>query len=205
MYYFIWFAVVLMSAILINVVKPKETIDYFIVLGAGLLNGETVSPLLARRIDKAIEVQRQQYEKTGKHALFIMSGGQGADERIPESVAMANYAEKEGVSSLEILTEEASTTTFENLKFSKNMMHENSTSAYVSNEYHILRAGMFAKRLGLNSVGIGSKTAGYYLPNGFIREFIAIILLNKRMHIFLNAVLFLFVLAAFLLQTFAVK
>ena len=71
-----------------------KKLNYIVVLGAGLI-GKKVTPLLASRIDRGIEI----YHKNPGSKL-IMSGGQGPDEEIPESHAMAAYAEEHGVPSL---------------------------------------------------------------------------------------------------------
>lgn len=187
-YFFFTFLTMLTSSILFNVIKPKLDKDYLIILGAGLLDGERVTPLLAGRIDAGIAFYRKQLLKTGKHAILIMSGGQGGDEKIPEAVAMRHYALSKGVPNADILIEDQSKTTFENLKFSKKILDDRSNgasyqSAFVSNDYHIFRAGVFARLVGLNSDGIGSRTARYFLPNAFIREYIAMILMYKKRHI----------------------
>ena len=46
-YFFFTFLTMLTSSILFNVIKPKFDKDYLIILGAGLLDGERVTPLLA--------------------------------------------------------------------------------------------------------------------------------------------------------------
>ncbi len=51
---------------------------------------------------------------------------------------------------------------------------------FTSNNYHIFRAGLYAKQAGLKADGIGAKTAFYYLPNAFLREYIAILVLHKK-------------------------
>lgn len=186
-YFFFTFLTVLTSSLLFNYLKPKFDKDYLVVLGAGLLDGERVTPLLAGRIDAAILFTKQQLARTGKQALLIMSGGQGRDEKVPEAVAMANYALSKGIPETVIMTEENSATTLQNLQFSKTIMDEKQQdktykSAFVSNDYHIFRAGLFAKKVGLDSDGIGSRTARYFLPNAFIREYFAIILMYKKRH-----------------------
>ena len=110
-YYFFSFMTILTSSLLFNHIKPKFNKDYLIVLGSGLLNGKTVTPLLAGRIDAALVFANQQQARTGKQPLLIMSGGQGQDEKIPEAVAMENYALSQGVPKAEIITEENSKTT----------------------------------------------------------------------------------------------
>lgn len=187
-YFFFTFLTMLTSSFLFNVIKPKFDKDYLIVLGAGLLNGEQVTPLLAGRIDAGIAFIHQQLSKTGKRAILVMSGGQGSDEKIPEALAMRNYALSKGVADTDILLEDKSSTTLENLRFSKKILDDRSKgvsyqSAFVSNDYHIFRAGVFARLVGLNSDGIGSRTARFFLPNAFIREYIAMILMYKKRHI----------------------
>ena len=168
---------------------PKYIQDFIIVLGAGLINGEKVTPLLAKRIDRAIQFYRKQSEETLSPPQLLMSGGQGPDEKVPESQAMREYALEQGIPAEDILMEAQSTNTLENMRFSKEIMEREKPSGYhaifTSNNYHIFRAGMYAEDVGLKIDGIGSKTARYYLPNAFLREFIAVALMNKRLHLFI--------------------
>jgi len=46
----------------------------------------------------------------------------------------------------------------------------------------LFRAGIYARLAGLNSQGIGSKTAFYYWPNAMIREYVAIVVLERKRH-----------------------
>ncbi len=204
-YYFFSFMTILTSSLLFNHIKPKFNKDYLIVLGSGLLNGKTVTPLLAGRIDAALAFANQQQARTGKQPLLIMSGGQGQDEKMPEAVAMENYALSQGVPKAEIITEENSKTTLQNLQFSKALMDERSQgkpyqSTFVSNDYHIFRAGLFAKKVGLKSEGLGSRTARYFLPNAFIREFVAIILMHKKRHIAFTVLLLILIAAVIVIN-----
>jgi uncharacterized SAM-binding protein YcdF (DUF218 family) len=62
----------------------------------------------------------------------------------------------------------------------------------VTSNYHVLRAVILARSLGLNAQGIGSPTALYYLPAAFIREYIAVIFRYRALlAIYLTAVLLL--------------
>ena len=132
-----------------------------------------------------------------------MSGGQGQDEKVPESIAMKNYAMEKGIPERDILVETNSTTTLENMLFSKELMDKQSNGSYQaifsSNNYHIFRAGLFAKQANLKANGIGAKTAFYYLPNAFLREYVAILMLHKKRHlIFCGAIILLATLMALL-------
>lgn len=166
--------------------RPRYHQDYIVVLGAGLIDGERVTPLLAKRIDKAIAFYKAQRRATMKIPKLVMSGGQGSDEKIPESIAMKNYALEQGIPDEDILVEANSTTTLENMRFSKEIMDGGQEQPYkaifTSNNYHIFRAGLYAKKAQLKADGLGAQTAFYYLPNAFLREFIAILMMNKKRH-----------------------
>jgi len=182
------------ATILLLVSKPKLNQDYIIVHGSGLINGN-VPPLLAGRIDKAIAFYHAQ-KKVRQPPKLILSGGQGSDEPKSEALAMAEYAQNKGIPRKDLLLEEKSTTTFENLTFAKKMMDEESgtnnyTCIFSTSNYHLLRTGIYAKLTGLHIQGIGSKTALYYLPNAFIREYIAHVMMNKKRHILLISIVFL--------------
>lgn len=67
-----------------------------IVLGAGLSGGRTVTPLLAARVDAAIDWIRTRPAPEGTAPWLVCSGGQGPDEQVSEAQAMAEYAESRG-------------------------------------------------------------------------------------------------------------
>ena len=85
--------------------QPKYTQDYIVVLGSGLINGEIVPPLLQARINKAIQFYKAQNRATLNPPKIVMSGGQGPDELLPESVAMKMYALTQGIPDDDILVE----------------------------------------------------------------------------------------------------
>lgn len=205
-YFFIVFYNFLTISVLYQFNRPKYNQDYIIVLGAGLLDGERVTPLLARRIDKAIQFYKAQKRATMKPPKLLMSGGQGGDEKIPEAVAMRQYAIEQGIPSEDIILETNSTTTLENMEFSKEIMDKQAEQPYkvifTSNNYHIFRAGMYARQAHLKADGIGAKTARYYLPNAFLREFIAIVALNKKRHLIIGTGLSILVVLLTLLAFF---
>lgn len=186
LYFFSIFWNFLLISLLYQLNRPAYQQNFIIVLGAGLINGETVTPLLAQRIDRAIQFYRNQTKVSATSPKLLMSGGQGPDEKVPEAQAMRAYALAQGIPAEDILMEAQSTNTFENMHFSQEIMEREKPFGYhaifVSNNYHIFRAGMYADQVGLKIDGIGSKTARYFLPNAFLREFIAIFLMHKRFH-----------------------
>lgn len=179
--------------------KPKYDQDFLVVLGSGLIDGDRVSPLLASRIDKAIEFYKKQVSATGKKAKLIFSGGQGSDEKISEGLAMANYARSKGILEDQFWIEDQSKTTYENMLFSKKMLidggMQDSQGLFFTNNYHVFRASLFAKAAGLCAQGVGAKTAFYFLPNALIREYIAIVMLRKKRHLFIIGLLAVVIIA----------
>ena len=162
----------------------KQHYDFIIIHGAGLLNGEKVTPLLKRRIDKAVQAFHQ---SKNPHIQLIASGGQGSDEKISEAQAMYNYlVEQTDVPKEAILLEEKSTTTYENLLFSKELgeqLVENPRFLFVTNDYHVFRTSTYARQIGMQGDGLGCSTASYYIPSAFIREYVAMCVKNKKLFI----------------------
>ena len=112
------FAALLLYSWLYRRLPKRRDYDYIVVHGAGL-SGTKPTPLLAARLDKAVEL----WEADGRRAIIIASGGQGADEAVSEAEAMRTYlVEERGVPADAIIEEDRSTTTMENLRNSKAIM-----------------------------------------------------------------------------------
>ncbi|MGW5350921.1 YdcF family protein [Streptomyces sp. NPDC004031] len=162
--------------------RPRRRADYVVVLGAGLANGSEVTPLLAGRLERAREVHGRLLRR-GRRPIVLTSGGQGRDEKLPESHTMADYLEARGVPRDLIEREDRSTTTEENLRFSRAIM-ERAKPGYrcviVTNDYHTFRAAMIARREGVRGQVVGCPTSRYFLPSATIREFVAVLVTYWR-------------------------
>lgn len=184
--YFTHVLLFLTGSFLVNVSRPKLNQDYIIIHGAYIHDGK-VTPLLAGRVDRAIKFYYKQKEKT-KPPILIMSGGQGVDEARSEAEAMAEYARSKGIPTEDIIIEDQSNTTQENLNNSKRIMDERQhgeryNAIYVTSNYHVFRTGVYVRRTGMRLYGLGSKTALYYMPIAMIREYIAYVMMYRRIHI----------------------
>ncbi|MFE0488298.1 ElyC/SanA/YdcF family protein [Streptomyces griseoaurantiacus] len=172
--------------------RIRRRADYVVVLGSGLIGGTTVPPLLAGRLDRARK-EHARLSRKGRRPVMLTSGGQGPDEKVPESHAMADYLVAQGFPADLIEREDRSTTTDENLTFSKALM-ERANPDYrcviVTNNYHVFRAAVTARRTGVRGHVIGAPTAAYFWPSAMIREFVALLVAYRRT----NAALFLLVL-----------
>jgi uncharacterized SAM-binding protein YcdF (DUF218 family) len=146
-----------------------EDAGYLIVLGARV-KGTVPSLSLQYRIDKAAD-----YLKANKNTIAIVSGGKGPGEDISEAQAMQQELINQGIEEARIIMEDKSTTTIENIAYSKDLIpNPTATGLIVTNDFHIYRAVEMAKSVGLDMTGIPAKTPKVVLVKSYIREYLAI-------------------------------
>lgn len=165
---------------------PTYDKDFIIILGCAIRKDGKLTPLLKGRTDKAIHYAWEQEIAAKKPLKFIPSGGRGLDEITSEGHAMEEYLLEHGVERDEVFAETKSKNTYENFLFSKKIIDELDPYArvcFTTTNYHVYRSGLIAKRLGMNIEAISSRTKWYFWPNGFVREFIAILKMEKKFHI----------------------
>lgn len=135
----------------------RQDADVIIVLGAATWNGE-VSPVFRERINHGITLYRD-----GLADKLIITGGYGEGNEISDSAAGRNYAVSQGVPEEDILIEEASAITQENLANAKSMMDEKgfSTAIIVSDPLHMKRAMLLAKDCGIEAYTSPTPTTMY--------------------------------------------
>lgn len=145
-----------------------------IILGAKV-NGRVPSKSLYNRLDKSLEYIRK-YPETS----VILSGGKGADEDIAEAEAMREFMLHHDIDERRLIIEDRSTTTFENLKYSKEILdridgRKNIRLVIVTAGFHQFRSKLFARRIGFKAYGIAAKTPGGVLLKCYLREYIAVV------------------------------
>ncbi len=123
-------------------------------------------------------------------AKCVVSGGQGANELLPEAEAMKNYLVRLGIGEDRIIGEPDSHTTSENIRFTAALLEKLGLSPErivgVSNAFHLPRIRMQASRYGLplEACGAPSPHFGYYYVS-MVREYLSYI----KMALFDKAVL----------------
>jgi len=147
-------------------VKP----DYILVLGAGIYEDGRPTPTLEKRLLWSID-----YAGMHTEANIVVSGGQGKNEPMPEARAMAEYLVNRGISPDRIIIEDKSTSTMENFKFTKELIDYSKKIVFVTNDFHVFRSTMLARRNGLDAYGYGTSTPGIVLINCYLREFFAVV------------------------------
>lgn len=174
----------------------KQSADYVIVLGAQV-KGDKMSKSLEYRMEKALE-----YASVHPNTVIILSGGQGPGESVTEASVMYDYLKEHGVPEYQMIKEEKSRSTYENLAYSKILIAEReeerralikelmAASGYlvppddevtirvgiVTSNFHVLRAKGIAKKLGLPNIsGIAAKSDPVLFMHFCVRECFAIL------------------------------
>jgi uncharacterized SAM-binding protein YcdF (DUF218 family) len=121
--------------------------DAAVVLGAAVWTNQ-VSPVFRERINHAINLYR-----TGQVRKLIFTGGQGNPGEPTESSAARDYAIQSGVAAGDILIEEKSHTTYENILYAKQLAdtHGINKVLIVSDPLHMKRAMAMAEDVGLTA------------------------------------------------------
>ncbi len=150
--------------------SPKEDIEYLVVLGAKV-NHSGPSVSLWDRICAAYT-----YLEEHPDVVAIVSGGQGTDEPITEAECMLRELVELGIDPKRIWVENEATSTWENLIYSLDLIEYTTGErpeklGVLSSEYHLFRASLFARKCGVEFVGIPAPTSRLSQKiNHFMRE-----------------------------------
>jgi uncharacterized SAM-binding protein YcdF (DUF218 family) len=119
--------------------------DAAVVLGAAVWTNQ-VSPVFKERINHAVNLYR-----IGQVRKLIFTGGQGNPGEPTESAAARDYALQSGVAASDILIEEKSHNTYENILYAKQLAdtHGINKVLIVSDPLHMKRAMAMAEDIGL--------------------------------------------------------
>ena len=126
-----------------------------IVLGAAQWNSDP-SPVLRARLDHALDLYRR-----GQVRLIVLTGGVAPGDTTSEAGAGKQYLIERGLPAEVLLTEDTSTTTWENLRNSVPLVQSNRIGAVVlvSDPFHMLRALKMTRDLGLIAYGSPTRTS----------------------------------------------
>ena len=150
------------------------TEDCVLVLGNSL-SGDKILPTLKFRLDKCID-----YLQYNPDALIIVSGGRGRRETVSESKAMKSYLVSNGIDAGQIIEENKSKNTKQNMKFSKILLDKhfpsgNYSLVCITSDFHAYRASRLSKKVDMVVSHYNAKTAWYLYPVAYCRESLSII------------------------------
>ena len=131
--------------------------DVAIILGAATYDG-TVSPVYQERISHGIALYNEGYVKK-----LIVTGGVGDGNSASDAYAAKQYAISQGIAEVDILIEDTSTITQENLTNAKEIMDQNGydTAIIVSDPLHMRRSMLLAKDAGIIAYSSPTPTSKY--------------------------------------------
>lgn len=131
--------------------------DVAIILGAATQDGE-VSPVYQERINHGIALYNE-----GLVEVIIVTGGIGDGNEVSDAYAAKQYAVSQGIPQEDILTENISAITQENLEYSKVIMEKNGyeTAIIVSDPLHMKRAMLLAEDAGITAYSSPTPTTRY--------------------------------------------
>ena len=146
--------------------------DAVVVLGTAVKDGD-VTPALRARLDVAVD-----YANANPDAVIVVAGGLPPGETVTEALAMERYLVTRGVAEHRIVQEGRSTSTFENFVYAKGLLDARLgaeyTTAFVTSDYHVLRAVGIAETAGVRATHAHADTPWYEVPVDYVRESLAI-------------------------------
>lgn len=142
-----------------------------VVLGCQVI-GERPSLMLRARINAAFA-----YLSAHPDAACIATGGKGDNENISEAECIRRELVAMGIDKKRIYIENQSVNTAENMAFSAAIIEREglpTTVAVVSDNFHQLRASIFAARCGLDARSVGCSSHWVLGPGYWTREVLAL-------------------------------
>lgn len=138
-------------------IDHKKKSDCAIVLGAAV-QGDRPSPVFAERLRHAVELHRRGYA-----SKLVLTGGVGAGTQRSESSVGSDFVRALGVPAEDVLIEERSHTTLQNLDEAAYVMasHGLRTAIVVSDPLHMERSMTMAGDLELDAVSSPTPTTRY--------------------------------------------
>ena len=131
--------------------------DCAIVAGAGV-KGNEPSPVFQARLDHAATLYRQEMTHT-----IILTGGYSPEQPYSDAAIARNYLLKQGIPVSQILIEEKSTVTRENLRYAKELMitHNLKDALLVSDPLHMKRLISMAEKIDITAYSSPTPTTRY--------------------------------------------
>jgi len=165
-----------------NIVPVEDAVklgnvDAIIILGAGVWDKDTPSPMLNDRLLRGVELY-----KKGASPKILMSGDHGKVD-YDEVNVMKTFAINAGIDSKDIFMDHAGFSTYESIYRAKEIFGVHKV-IIVTQGYHLYRALYIAKQLGIEAYGVASDQQEYGGQSK--RELREILARNKD---FINAIL----------------
>jgi len=154
--------------------QAHEPGDVVLILGAAV-HDDRPSQVLQRRIDRAAA-----YMVEHPAVSAVACGGRSPGDRLSEAEVIRNELVRRGVAGHRIDLEMRSTSTAENLRFALPLVRarlgaESGRVLIATSNFHLARAKLLARALGLDAYGLPAATPLRLLPWASTREVLAIV------------------------------
>lgn len=126
-----------------------EEADCIMILGAGIINRNTPSPILKDRLDAGIALY-----KKGAAAKILLTGDNGRMEH-NEIHVMLNYCIESGIPKSDIFCDHAGFSTSESMVRAKEIFDVKKLIV-VTQKYHEYRALYIAEKMGMQAIGVSA-------------------------------------------------
>lgn len=142
-----------------NIKTPESAteltgMDCILVLGCGVYEDGTPSPMLEDRLKRGIELY-----KAGVAPKLLMSGDHGQDS-YNEVAVMKAYAIEAGVPSEDIFMDHAGFSTYDSIARAHDVFHARQF-VIVTQDYHLYRALYIARRYEVTAYGVNADLRSY--------------------------------------------
>lgn len=145
--------------------------DCAVVFGAAVYGNSFAGPAIVRRVASAADLYRR-----GLVSTLILSGGRGTGNSQSEAQVMKTEAVAQGVRSEDIILEQNSRSTWDNLLLSRPLTSPCTSVIGISDRYHLARIELLASRQGwddLKTIPVAIRAENDREKRSIFREAIA--------------------------------
>lgn len=118
-----------------------------LVFGSAVYGFDTPGPAMLRRVSTAVRLYHE-----GSVKRLIVSGGRTSPADQSEAEVMSRYARRQSVNQRDIVLEDRSRSTWQNLSYARPLAADCASVVAVSDGYHLGRIRLFARLLGWGSL-----------------------------------------------------
>lgn len=152
--------------------RPAEDAEVTVLVLGCQVVGEEPSLMLRGRINTAYD-----YLAAHPQAVCVATGGKGDNENISEAACIRKELIELGIAEDRIYVEDKAVNTMGNMAFSAKVIDDNAlptTVAVVSDNFHQLRAAIFARHAGLEPLSLGCPSHPLLVGGYWAREVAAL-------------------------------
>lgn len=165
--------------------SSKRDYRLIVILGSDIDDDGNVQSDLRHRLNKALDEYQSCETAQQKMIYFLVSGGNPTINGKTEAEGMAAYLMAHNIPRERIIKEPSAQNTYENFLYMQPIFRHfarNKSVLVVTSFYHLIRSQYFAMQLGIKVHYTGSRSSWFLMPYAIVREYLALMLLNKEIN-----------------------